>query len=198
MAVRRALYWVFATSIVVMPAWVMFGRTLFGAPLGTALLFFTILAPVFAIGIAIIVGVTLLRKDVRESKAVTWQDAAWVGSWLSLFVLFGFFVVVEGPAGAASGFSALAGASVLAASSVLSSLVGIAVPVYGAVVLWKQIRAFARDTERRLREFAERAGEQAYGGRRPVQMDATFEPMEGPQSGHRIILEDDGEDKNSR
>lgn len=198
MAIRRALYWVFLASIVVMPGWVMFGRTLFGAPLGSALLLFAILAPVFSLGIALVVGITALRRDVRAEKAVTWEDAGWVGSWLFLFVLYGFFVVVESGSGSASAFSAIAGEGVLSASSVLSTLTGLAVPVYGLVVLWKQIRAFARDTEKRLRNFAERAQEQAYGNPRPIQMDATFEPTDGPQSGQRIIIEGDEDPRSDR
>ena len=195
MAIRRALYWVFIVSIVFMPGWVMFGRTLFGAPLGTALLLFTLLAPVFALGIAVVVGVTTLRRDVRKTKAVTWADAAWVGSWLSLFLLYGFFVVVDGADGPASALSALAGDAALPASSALSAIIGLAVPVFGAVVLWKQIRAFARDTQRRLQDYAERMQEEAHGTRRPIQMDATFESADGPQSGQRIIVEDNDEDR---
>lgn len=197
MGIRRALYWVFVTSIVAMPAWVMFGRTLFGAPLGTELLLFAILAPVFALGIGLVVGITILRHDVRKTKAVTWQDAGWVGSWLSLFLFYGFFVVVDSPGGSISAFSALLGAGALSASSVLSTLIGLAVPVYGVFVLWKQMRAFARDAQRRLKDYAERVQEETYGNPRPIQMDATFEPTDGPQSGQRIILdnESDGNDR---
>ena len=109
MAVRRFLFWAFAASIIVLPGWIMFGRALFGAPLGSGLFLFALLAPLFALGIAAVVGITFLRNEVRKPRAVMWRDVAWVGPWLLLILLYGFFVVVESQAGAGSAFSALAG-----------------------------------------------------------------------------------------
>lgn len=193
MGIRRALYWAFLASIIVMPAWVMFGRTFFGAPLGAALLLFAILTPVFALGIALVVGLTAMRSDVRRDRAVSWSDAGWVGAWLFLFVLYGFFVVVEGSGGAGSALTALAGDGIRSLSASLSTIVGLAIPVFGLYVLYRQARALATDAGRRLKQHAERLQGEA-GMMPPRQMDATFEPVDGPQSGQRIILDDEDRD----
>lgn len=192
MRIRRALYWVFLVSIVAMPAWVMFGRMFFGAPLGTALLLFALLAPVFVLGIALVVGITVMRSDVRRDRAVSWSDAGWIGSWLALFLLFGFFVVVSGPNGDASALTALAGSGLRELSGALSALIGLAIPVFGLYLLFRQGRALAADTGRRIKGFADRLHDQATGA--PVEMEASFEPMEGPQSGQRIIVDGDDDE----
>ena len=191
MMIRRTLYWAFLVSIIALPAWVMFGRMFFGAPLGTALLLFALLAPVFALGIALVVGVTVMRPDVRKSKVVTWSDAGWVGSWLFLFVLYGFFVVVGSSDGDGSALTAVAGDSLRDLSGMLSVITGLAVPIYGVFVLLKQARALADDASTRLKGYAERMQEQTGVTPPPVQMEATFDRVDGPQSGQRIIIEGD-------
>lgn len=191
MALRRALFWVFIVSIIVLPGWIMFGRALFGAPLGSGLLLFALLAPLFALGIAAVVGITILRNEVRKPRAVMWRDVAWVGPWLLLILLFGFFVVVEGPSGSASAFSAVAGEGAVGASSVIAVILAYAIPISGVVVFWKQMRAVARETQNRLKNFAERVQEESGAPRPPKQMDAKFERPDAPQSGQRIILDND-------
>ena len=191
MAVRRFLFWAFAASIIVLPGWIMFGRALFGAPLGSGLFLFALLAPLFALGIAAVVGITFLRNEVRKPRAVMWRDVAWVGPWLLLILLYGFFVVVESQSGAGSAFSALAGPGVLGASSVISVILAYAIPIYGVVVFWKQMRAVARETQTRLKNFADRVQEESGGRPAPKQMDAEFSRPDAPQAGQRIILDGD-------
>lgn len=190
MAVRRILFWVFIASIIVLPGWIMFGRALFGAPLGSGLFLFALLAPLFALGIAAVVGVTWLRNEVRKPKALMWRDVAWVGPWLLMILLYGFFVVVDSGSVSASGFSALAGDETVAASSVISVILAYAIPIYGVVVFWKQMRAVARETQTRLKNFADRVQDES-GRPAPKQMDARFERPDAPQAGQRIILDND-------
>lgn len=190
MAVRRILFWVFIASIIVLPGWIMFGRALFGAPLGSGLFLFALLAPLFALGIAAVVGVTWLRNEVRKPKALMWRDVAWVGPWLLMILLYGFFVVVDSGNVSASGFSALAGDETVAASSVISVILAYAIPIYGVVVFWKQMRAVARETQTRLKNFADRVQDES-GRPAPKQMDARFERPDAPQAGQRIILDND-------
>ena len=191
MLLRRILFWVFIASIIVLPGWIMFGRALFGAPLGSGLLIFALLAPLFALGIAAVVGITLLRNEVRKPRALMWRDVAWVGPWLLMILLFGFFVVVEGADGSASAVSAVAGPEAVGVSSVIAVILAYAIPIFGVVVFWKQMRAVARETQTRLKKFADRVQEESGRPQPPKQMDAKFERRDAPQSGQRIILDGD-------
>lgn len=191
MAVRRFLFWAFAASIIVLPGWILFGRALFGAPLGSGLFWLALFTPLFALGIAAVVGITFLRNEVRKPRAVMWRDVAWVGPWLLLILLYGFFLVVESGTGSASAFSAVAGPGAVGASSVISVILAYAIPIYGVVVFWKQMRAVARETQARLKSFADRVQEEAGGPRKPKQMNAEFSKPDAPQAGQRIILDGD-------
>ncbi len=178
-------------SIIVLPAWLMFGRSFFGAPLGTLLLSQALLVPGLAILIGVVVGLTVARKRVRAARAVAWSDVAYIGPWLVIIALLGVFVVDSAGGFTASAASIWFGEGFVAASRLVAGGLGFVTIAGGLWLVVRQMRALAAETRSRLEDFAERA-QQAPA----VVQQATFEPLggvRGPQSGRVISLDADEE-----
>ncbi len=186
----RAGFWVFAASIVVLPAWIMFGRALAGAPLGDALLLQAFLGPGLAIAIALVVGITAARKEVRRPRAITWRDLRLVGPWLLVIALLGFTVVDSAAGRTGSALTAWFGDGWLTASQSFTAI-GIMATILGGIVLfWLQALALGRETRRRVERVVSDL-QAPLLEQRPREADASFERLDGPQEGRVIRIEDD-------
>lgn len=186
----RAGFWVFAASIIVLPAWIMFGRALAGAPLGDALLLQAFLGPGLAIAIALVVGMTFARKEVRRPRAITWRDLRLVGPWLLVIALLGFTVVDSAAGRTGSALTAWFGDGWLTASQSFTAI-GIMATILGGIVLfWLQALALGRETRQRVERVVSDL-QAPLLEQRPREADASFERIDGPQEGRVIRIEDD-------
>ena len=188
--VLRAGFWAMLGAIVVLPAWIMFGRALAGAPLGEALLLQAFLGPGLAIVIGAVVGITIARKEVRRPRAITWRDLRLVGPWLLVIALMGLTVVDSAGARTGSALTAWFGDGWLTASQSFTAI-GVMVTILGGIVLfWLQVLELGRETRRRVERVVNdlQAPLLEQQARRA---DATFSSLDGPQAGRVIRVDDD-------
>lgn len=186
----RAFFWAMIGAIIVLPAWIMFGRALTGAPLGEALLLQAFLGPGLALVIGAVVGITIARKEVRRPRAVTWRDLRLIGPWLLVIALMGFTVVDTAGGRTGSALTAWFGDGALTASQSFTAI-GVMVTLLGGVVLfWLQVVELGRETRRRVEKVVGDL-QAPLLEQRARQADASFSPLDGPQSGRVIGVEDD-------
>jgi len=186
----RGFYWAMIGAIVVLPAWIMFGRALAGAPLGDALLLQAFLGPGLAVLIGVVVGLTVARKEVRTPRAVTWRDVRLIGPWLLVIALIGFTVVDSGGGRTGSALTAWFGDGWLTASQSFTAVGVLATIIGGAVIAWLQVLALGRETRARVERVVTDLQAPVID-QRARRADATFEPVDGPQAGRVISIEDD-------
>lgn len=186
----RAFFWAMIGAIIVLPAWIMFGRALAGAPLGEALLLQAFLGPGLALVIGAVVGITVARKEVRRPRAVTWRDLRLIGPWLLVIALLGFTVVDTAGGRTGSALTAWFGDGALTASQSFTAI-GVMVTIIGGVVLfWLQVVELGRETRRRVEKVVGDL-QAPLLEQRARHADASFSPLDGPQSGRVIGVEDD-------
>lgn len=90
MFIKRALYyWQFAAAIV-LPAWVLIARGIFGSTSGWTFVFFVFVCPILALAMLAVAGLTAARKSVRSARAVEWRDAAVIVAWHVAIIAYGF------------------------------------------------------------------------------------------------------------
>lgn len=188
--VLRAFFWVMIAAIVVLPAWIMFGRALTGAPLGEALLLQAFLGPGLAIVIGAVVGMTLARKEVRQPRAVAWRDLRLIGPWLLVIALLGFTVVDTSGSRTGSALTAWFGDGALTASQSFTAIGVLVTLIGGAVLFWLQVVELGRETRRRVEKVVVDL-QAPLLQQRARQADASFSPIDGPQSGRVIGVDDD-------
>jgi hypothetical protein len=186
----RAFFWTMVASIIALPAWIMFGRGLAGAPLGDALLLQAFLGPGLALLIGLVVGLTVARKEVRRPRAVTWRDVRLIGPWLLVIALMGLTVVDTAGGRTGSALTAWLGDGWLTASQSFTAIAVMATIIGGAVLAWLQVLELGRETRARVERVV--ADLQApVIEQRARQEDAAFERIDGPQAGRVIRIEDD-------
>lgn len=186
----RAFFWVMVGAILVLPAWIMFGRGLAGAPLGDALLLQAFLGPGLAILIAGVVGITVARKEVRRPRAVTWRDLRLLAPWLLVIALLGLTVVDSAGGRTGSALTAWLGDGWLTASQSFTAI-GVMVTIIGGIVLfWLQVLELGRETRARVERVVNDL-QAPLIEQRSRSAEATFERVEGPQSGRVIRIEDE-------
>lgn len=189
---RRAFYVTMILSIIVLPLWLLFGRTLFGAPLGPALLVQALLVPLAGILIAAVVGVTLARKEVRGPRTATWHDVRVLGPWFLGFLIEGMLIVDGTGDATASALTALVGDGALTASASIAAVLGIVLAIAGVMLLVIQTRLLMQETRARVSSYLDGVGVQSQG---PIVGEAIFERIDtderrgGPQTGETITLE---------
>lgn len=157
MIARRAFfYWQFAAALL-LPLWVLVGRGLFGATVGWQFVLLVILAPILAISMLVVAGVTAARKEVRSTRSVSWLDMAVVGVWHLSILALGFFLVDVGASGegGSSAFTQLAGGDAEPLSTVLANLFGALTVIVGVAAFWIAIWQFLRETRKRVRTVME-------------------------------------------
>ncbi|MCR8670459.1 hypothetical protein [Agrococcus sp. HG114] len=186
----RAFFWAMIGAIVVLPVWIMFGRALAGAPLGDALLLQAFLGPGLAILIGAVVGMTLARKEVRRARAVRPRDVRLLGPWLLVIALLGFTVVDTAGGRTGSALTAWFGDGWLTASQSFTAIGIMATIIGGVVLFWLQLVELGRETRARV-ERAVTDLQAPLLEQQARRVDATFERVEGPQSGRVIGLEGD-------
>ena len=187
-----AFFWAMTASIIVLPLWIMFGRGLAGAPLGDALLLQAFLGPALAILIGAVVGMTLARKEVRRPRAVRWRDVRLIGPWLLVIALMGFTVVDSAGGRSGSALTAWFGDGWLTASQSFTAIGVMATIIGGVVLVWLQLVQLGRETRARVERVVTDL-QTPLLEQRSRAADATFERIDGPQSGRVIDL--DGEDR---
>lgn len=90
MYVRRALfYWQFIAAIV-LPAWILIARGIFGTSEGWDFVFYIVVCPILAAAMLAVAGVTSARKSVRATRAVSWPDVAALAAWHAAIIAYGF------------------------------------------------------------------------------------------------------------
>ncbi len=188
--VLRGWFWAMIGSIIVLPVWIMFGRALAGAPLGEALLLQAFLGPALAILIGAVVGITLARKQVRTPRAVQWRDVKLLAPWLLVIALLGVTVVDTAGGRTGSALTAWFGDGWLTASQSFTAIGIMATIIGGAVLFWLQVLALGRETRARVERVVNDL-QSPIIEQRARQADATFEPIDGPQAGRVISIDDD-------
>lgn len=186
----RAFFWVMIGSIIVLPVWIMFGRGLAGAPLGDALLLQAFLGPALAILIGAVVGITLARKQVRQPRAVQWRDVRLLAPWLLVIALLGVTVVDTADGRSGSALTAWFGDGWLTASQSFTAIAIMATIIGGAVLFWLQVLALGRETRARVERVVNDL-QAPIIEQRARRADASFEPIDGPQAGRVIGIDDD-------
>ena len=90
MLLRRALfYWQFISAFL-LPAWVLIGRGIVYADEGWDFVLFLVLCPILCVAMLTVACLTLARKQVRTTRAVSWLDAGILAVWHISIVLYGF------------------------------------------------------------------------------------------------------------
>jgi hypothetical protein len=186
----RGFFWTMIGAIVVLPTWIMFGRALAGAPLGDWLLLQAILGPALAVLIGVVVGLTVARKEVRRPRAVLWRDLRLLGPWLLVIALMGFTVVDSGGGRTGSALTAWFGDDWLTASQSFTAIGILVTVVGGGVLAWLQVLALGRETRERVERVVSDL-QSPLIEQRARQAEATFEPIDGPQAGRVISIDDD-------
>lgn len=90
MILRRGMFYALFGAVVVLPTWLLIGRGIVFSGSGWDFVLLLFVAPVLAIALAAVAGITVARKSVREDRAVSWIDVAVLGTWWALIVLAGF------------------------------------------------------------------------------------------------------------
>jgi hypothetical protein len=91
MVLRRALFWAQFGMAVALPVWVLVSRGIVADGIGWQLVIYLVLAPVLFIALGLVVALTVARKRVRETRAVSWRDAvALLVTWAAIFT-YGLF-----------------------------------------------------------------------------------------------------------
>ena len=186
---RRAFLPIMLVSVVVLPVWVLVGRALFGAPLAQAILPLALLAPLIAVQIGVVAGLTYARKEVRGPKAATWHDVRVVGPWLLAIVVLGMLVVDGTGAGAASALTALVGDGARTASNALAAVLGLLVVLGGLVIAFVQVRMLLLETRARMQAYVDEVAHRPIVAQDAIFEPATFERADGPQAGRTIRIE---------
>ncbi|WP_193509925.1 MFS transporter [Cryobacterium sp. BB736] len=90
MLVRRGFYWAQFGAVIVLPLWLLIGRGLVFSGSGWAFVMLLIVAPILFVYMGLILGLTLARKSVRATKAVSWIDVALLAVWWLVLIAAGF------------------------------------------------------------------------------------------------------------
>ncbi|TFD74375.1 MFS transporter [Cryobacterium fucosi] len=89
MFVRRFFYYWQFIAVVVLPAWLMVGASVFGAS-GWMVLGSFFGGVILGIGLLLVALLIYARKDVRALRAVSWADVGVLALWHALVVALGF------------------------------------------------------------------------------------------------------------
>ncbi len=89
MIIRRAFYhWQFIAAAV-LPLWLLVGSAIFGSG-GWAVIGVFFGAVILGLGLLVVALVIFARKDVRETRTVSWADVGVLGLWHLLIISIGF------------------------------------------------------------------------------------------------------------
>ncbi|RFA16050.1 hypothetical protein B7R22_04760 [Subtercola boreus] len=154
MFVRRAFYYWQVAAVVVLPLWVLIGWSVFGGQVWQFLIVM-LSCGVLALAMAAVALIIFARKQVRLTRAVTWQDVLLVALWHVSIIAVGFFL----PAG---------------------SFIAVASVVLGLVAFWSSIAQLLGETKRRVQgvfdtfQYAAQMGEAPQAVREPIVADGEY------------------------
>lgn len=90
MQLRRFFYLAQFAALGLLPLWLLVGRGIVFSDSGWDFVGLLIVAPILALFMAIVMGLTYARKSVREARAMSWADVAVHVFWYATLVLVGF------------------------------------------------------------------------------------------------------------
>ena len=93
MILRRGVYWAQFGMAVLLPIWVLISRGIIADGIGWQFVVYVVLGPILFLALAALLGVTIARKRVRTTRAVSWLDAAsLLVIWTAVFT-YGLFAL---------------------------------------------------------------------------------------------------------
>lgn len=93
MILRRGVYWAQFAFAVLLPLWVLISRGIISDGVGWQFVVYLVLCPILFFALAALVGLTVARKRVRTTRAVSWVDVATLlVIWASVFT-YGLFAL---------------------------------------------------------------------------------------------------------
>ena len=141
MFVRRVFYYWQFIAVLVLPAWLLVGASLFRSS-GWAVLGSFFGGILLGLGMLIVALVVYARSEVRAERAVSWADVGAISLWHALIISLGF----------------TAGATALP----------VLVVVAGLAMFWFVVWELYDSTRRRVRAMLVLIDETARGGTPPV------------------------------
>ncbi|MBX3094340.1 MAG: MFS transporter [Cryobacterium sp.] len=90
MQIRRFFYLAQFVALGILPLWLLIGRGIVFSDSGWDFVGLLIVAPILALFMAIVLGLTYARKSVREARAMSWADVGVHLAWYATLVLVGF------------------------------------------------------------------------------------------------------------
>ena len=87
---RRALYYWQFTAAILLPLWVVIGRGLFGTSTGWDFALYIVLGVILGFSMLVVAGLTVARKRVRDTRALTGRDTLALAIWHLSVIIFGF------------------------------------------------------------------------------------------------------------
>ena len=93
MILRRALYVAQFPLAVVLPVWVLVTRGIVADGIGWQFLVYLVACPILFVALAVICGLIVARKNVRDTRSLSWLDTS---LWLAVLVtltVYGLFAL---------------------------------------------------------------------------------------------------------
>ena len=81
MWLRRAFYYAQFGAIPILPLWLLIGRGLVVEGPGWEFVLLLAVCPILVVAMAIVVGITVARKNVRRTHRLSWLDVGVLGAW---------------------------------------------------------------------------------------------------------------------
>jgi peptidoglycan/LPS O-acetylase OafA/YrhL len=90
MWLRRSFYYAQFGAIPILPLWLLIGRGIVIDGTGWEFVMLLFVAPILAVVMLIVAGLTVARKSVRRSRAVSWLDVGLLAAWYLAIIAAGF------------------------------------------------------------------------------------------------------------
>ena len=90
MLARRAVYYAQFGAVPILPLWLLIGRGIVIDGTGWEFVLLLFVCPILAVVMLVIVGLTLARRSVRRTHAVSWLDVGLLGGWYLAIIVAGF------------------------------------------------------------------------------------------------------------
>lgn len=90
MWLRRGFYFVQFGAIPILPLWLLIGRGIVIDGTGWEFVLLLFVCPILALAMLIVAGLTIARKSVRRSRAVSWLDVGLLVAWYLAIIAAGF------------------------------------------------------------------------------------------------------------
>jgi len=164
MLTRRAFFYWQIVGAFLLPSWVLVGRGIIDDGVGWDFVLYLVLCPILCAVMLAVAGLTVARKQVRTSRAVSWQDVAVIAVWHAAIIAYGF---------------------------VSSSGLAVVVVLLAAVAFWSAVWQLFAETRTRVQNAfsLDPIDAGTYAAKKPR---ADAGGALGPDAGRVIILNPDG------